>query len=125
MEITPLVPAGRQLIQTYGNGGFTIAGIHHVGSVLVFPEHTQTWPVSAIETVTRQHLQVVADTGTEIDFLLLGAGIEVSFFRPELRLHLSDAGIAVEVMDTGAACRTFNVLLAEGRRIAAALIAVK
>lgn len=118
MDITPLVPVGRQIIQAYGDGGFRIAGVRYEGSVIVFPDHTELWPVTSCDEVTGLPSLLGK---TEFDILLLGTGQRRRPVPLSLRrLH----GFAVEVMDTGAACRTFNVLLAEERRMAALLIAV-
>jgi uncharacterized protein len=122
-DITPQLPSGRQVIQGYGEGGFRIAGQRHAGSVLVFPERTLPWPVTAVSSITLLSLQpVLAAAGVRV--LLIGCGAHMTRLDPALRQELRAAGIGVEAMDTGAACRTFNVLLAEARAVAAALIAV-
>jgi uncharacterized protein len=123
MEITPLVPAGRQLIEAYGNGRFVIAGAAFEGSVLVFPQRTLAWPVRAIEELSKESLDKIG-AGDGVEILVLGTGARLTPMLPELRYWLRQRGIVVECMDTGAACRTYNVLLAEERRVAAALIAV-
>lgn len=125
MDITPLVPKGRQMIQTYGAGAFTIAGVRHAGSVLVFPARTEPWPVAEASRIAFADLQAVVDAGAEVEFLLVGTGTSPAALPAAVSAALRAAGIAVEVMDTGAACRTFNVLLAEDRRLAAALIAIE
>ena len=124
MDITPLVPKGRQVIQTYGGGAFTIAGVRHGGSVLVFPARTEAWPVADMARLEPGDLRAVADAGPDVDLLLLGAGQGPAALPAAVAEAMRAAGVAVEVMDTGAACRTFNVLLAENRRLAAALIAI-
>ncbi|MSP68452.1 MAG: hypothetical protein EXQ96_10285 [Alphaproteobacteria bacterium] len=124
MDITPLVPAGRQIIQGYGPGRFRVAGIIYQGSVIVLPEATRPWAVAAFAQVTLPALRdaFTADPAPEI--ALLGCGKGSAMLAAEVRDGLRALGLAVETMDTGAACRTFNVLLAEGRRVAAALIAL-
>jgi uncharacterized protein len=118
MELTPLVPPGRQVIERYGPSGFRIAGIVHPGPVLVFAERSLSWPRPA---PTLESLQpVIAEGGVEL--LLIGLGKRGAPVAPELRAALKRHGIAVEAMDTGAACRTYNVLLGEDRRVAAALL---
>jgi uncharacterized protein len=121
-DITPLIPAGRKLINAYGNGGFRISGESFLGSVLVFTDHVEAWPVDDMGQVTASSLAPVAAAGVEI--LLLGCGAQMAFIAPELRAELRNAGVVIDAMDTGAAARTYNVLLAEERRVAAALIAV-
>jgi uncharacterized protein len=127
MDITPQVPEGRQLIQGYGGGGFLIAGQRHQGSVLVRPERTEAWSVAAAEAITLESLEGLVATAPEeqpIQILLVGCGAKATLAPAALRRDLRTKGISLEWMDTGAACRTFNVLLAEERRVAAALIAV-
>jgi uncharacterized protein len=125
MDITPIVGEGRQLINGYGGGGFRIAGTAYRGSVLVFPERTLSWPETDVAALTAESFAEVRAATDEIDLLLLGCGASMTFLAEPLRAELRAAGIVTECMDTGAACRTFNVLLAEGRRVAAALIAVE
>jgi uncharacterized protein len=124
MAITPAPPAGRQLIQGYQPGGFRIAGVLHEGSVLVLPEQTLAWPVSAPEQVTADSLAPIVAAEPAVEILLLGQGPRFAQVTPELRQALRAAGIVIEGMDTAAACRTYNVLLTEDRRVAAALIAL-
>ncbi|RAU22629.1 hypothetical protein CU669_08100 [Paramagnetospirillum kuznetsovii] len=122
MDITPVIPAGRQLIKGYGDHGFTISAVRWEGSVLVFPDRTLSWSVGDLSEVTEASLAPVVEAAPEL--LLLGCGATLVPPSRELRAFLRGAGVKLEVMDTGAACRTFNVLLAEDRRVAAALIAV-
>jgi uncharacterized protein len=124
LDITPRLPAGRQLIQGYGDGGFRIAGSVHRGPVLIFPERTVPWSVIGPEGITRDSLAEAAADASPSRILVVGCGR--SFMPPPegLGASLREAGIALEWMDTGAACRTFNVLLIEGRDVAAALIPV-
>jgi uncharacterized protein len=124
MDVTPIVPAGRQLIQGYETGGFRIAGIRHTGSVLVLPERTLAWPVSGPEQITAESLAPIRAAEPAVEILVLGCGARFVMIPADLRAALKAAGIAVEAMATGAACRTFNLLLAEDRRVAAALIAL-
>lgn len=124
MDVTPLVPPGRQLIQAYGDGGFRIAGQRHEGSVLVFPQRTVAWAVTDIAALDGSSLGEVLSETPPVEILLLGCGPRILLPPPALRRFLREAGIALELLDTGAACRTFNVLLGEERRVAAALIAV-
>ena len=118
MELTPLAQRDRQVIERYGPTGFRISGSIFRGPVLVFPEHTDLWESAAM---TAESLApVVAHGGVEL--LLLGLGKRMAPLAPTLRAALKAQGIAVEPMDTGAACRTYNVLLGEDRRVAAALL---
>ncbi len=124
MDITPQVPAGRKVIQAYGDGGFRIAGSRVTGSVLVFPEAVRAWPVERFDDVALESLTDVLAETPKVELLLVGCGERLLPVPRGLREGLRAAGVVVDVMDTGAACRTFNVLLAEERRVAAALIAV-
>jgi uncharacterized protein len=122
MDVTPVIPAGRQLIKGYGDLGFTISGTRWEGSVLVFPDRTVPWGAASLSEVTEESLAPVLAARPQL--LLLGCGAAMAPVPQALRGALRSAGITLEIMDTGAACRTFNVLLAEDRLVAAALIAV-
>jgi uncharacterized protein len=121
MELTPVSPSGRQVIESYGPRGFRVAGIAYSRPILVFPDTTLDWAVTGIDTVSIETLRpVIEHGGTEI--LLLGCGPRMVLVAAAVRQALKAAGIGLEPMDTGAACRTYNVLLAEDRRVAAALL---
>jgi uncharacterized protein len=124
MEVTPVVPAGRQLIQAYRAGGFTVAGIRHEGSLLVLPERTLAWRVDTLDALTADSMAPITHAAPAVELLILGCGPKFALAPPHLRDALRAQGIVVEAMATPAACRTYNVLLAEDRRVAAALIAV-
>ncbi len=124
ISITRDVPAGRKVIAAYGGGGFTIEGERLTGSMLVFPRRVAAWPVTAFAEVTLDSLAEVLAEMPAVELLLVGCGARQELAPAALRERLRAAGIAADFMDTGAACRTFNVLLAEDRRAAAALIAV-
>jgi len=118
MELTPLVQPGRQIIERYGPSGFRISGAIHPGPVLVFPDRTLEWAAAAL---TVDGLAPVIEHGG-VELLLLGLGRRMVPVAAALRAALKARGIALEAMDSGAACRTYNVLLAEDRRVAAALL---
>jgi uncharacterized protein len=124
MEVTPVVAAGRQLIQAYREGGFTVAGVRHEGSLLVMPERTLPWRVATLAAVTIESMAPVTEADPAVELLILGCGPKFAPAPPDLREALRAHGIVVEAMATPAACRTYNVLLAEDRRAAAALIAI-
>jgi len=111
-------------IDAYGNGGFRFAGMSHRGSLLCLPSGIYAWDVSRIEDLAPEHLAAALAEKGAIGFLLLGTGRTLTHPAPGVRTAFAEAGIGLEVMDTGAACRTYNVLLAEQRQLAAALIAV-
>lgn len=124
MDVTPVVSSEFQLINGYGDGGFTIGTIRHEGSVLVLPRQTLAWPVGAMAEITADNLAPILTAEPRPSVLLLGCGKGMSVVPRAIKDALRAQGIVVEPMDTGAACRTFNVLLTEGRDVAAALIAV-
>lgn len=111
-------------IEAYGNGGFRFAGMSHKGSLLCLPSGMHAWGVTAPAEITRETLQLVLDAADDIDVLLIGMGKEIAGFDPALRALLREHKIIVEAIATGGAVRTYNVLLAEERLVAAALIAV-
>jgi uncharacterized protein len=124
LDLTPLIAEGRQIIESYGNGRFRIAGVVHTGSVIVFPTATIPWPREAIGTLDLDSLEPVLSADPAVEVLLIGCGPRLVPLPRDLRQALRHRGIGADPMDTGAACRTFNVLLSEERRVAAALIAV-
>ncbi len=124
LDITPRLPASRQLIQGYGDGGFRVAGKVYRGSMLILPERTVAWSVVDPEGITPDSLAEVTADATPFRILVVGCGRRFAPPPEGLGGGLREAGVALEWMDTGAACRTFNVLLIEGRDVAAALIAV-
>ena len=122
MDITPLVPEGRHVIESYGDEGFRINGERHSGPVIVWPEGVAAWEVSAVATAAIETLDAMFAAEPPVEILLIGSGAAFEVAPAALRHALGARGIAVESMDTGAACRTYNVLMAEDRRVAAALI---
>lgn len=119
-DVTPLIPAGRQVVDSYGRNGFHVSGVAYAGAILVTAEATVAWPVGALDAITPDSLSALFDRGIEI--LLLGCGPRMVPVPPALRAALKAKGIVVDAMDTGAACRTYNVLVAEERHVAAALL---
>ena len=112
----------RQVIQSYGDGGFKISGLDHVGSVIVTALKTQSLNLASIAEIDVQEFCEKVKCLGELNVLLLGTGTSILAPNPILGANLQSLGISLEVMSTGAACRTFNVLVAEERLIAAALI---
>mgnify|MGYP003624690624 CR=1 FL=1 len=124
LDINPVVPQGRQQIQSYGDKRFRISAEVFKGSVIVFPEETQTWSVTDLSELGIDALAPVTRQADDIDILLIGCGPRFCAVPRDLRADIKAVGMVLEWMDTGAACRTFNVLVAEERRVCAALIAV-
>ena len=123
VDITPRIPEGKQIISGYGAGGFVINGERVEGSVLVLPDQSISWLVTQPSQITAEAFAEIF-AHKEIELLLLGTGASMVFIGPDTRALFKTRGIALDVMDTGAACRTYNVLLSEERKVAAALIAV-
>lgn len=114
---------GRAPIDAYGNGGFRFAGMSHRGSILCLPDAIVAWPPTDVDQLSPGcFADVLACTG-RIGFLLLGTGARHSQPSPWVHEAFAHAGIGLDVMATGAAARTWNILLAEGRPVAAALMA--
>lgn len=112
-------------IDAYGGGGFRFADMSHKGSLLCLPSGVTAWaPVAAGALVLADFCAVFADPG-RISFLLLGTGSEHVVPPSEICAAFAAAGIGLEPMTTGSAARTYNIMLAERRKVAAALIAVQ
>jgi len=124
MDLMPDIPQGRQVIEAYGDGGFRITGRRIEGSVIVAPSMQLDWPVAAMDALAPDSFDLMDQLPDAVEILLLGCGTSMAFLKPDIRAALKARGVAVEPMDTGAACRTYNVLMAEDRRVAAALIAI-
>jgi uncharacterized protein len=125
MELTPLIPGDRQVIAGYGKGMFRVSGVVYSRSILVFPDRTLEWPVGSFDDVNLDSFAAILASDPPVEVLLLGTGSRHEFMPPSMRRELRDAGIVLDTMDTGAACRTYNVLMAEDRRVAAALIVLE
>jgi uncharacterized protein len=115
-------PAQVQVIRTYGPGHFLISDRDWREPVLVTPGATTPWPVTRAEELAPDNVAAARTGLAPAELLVVGCGPRAVFIPPALRAALKAAGLAVEVVDTGSACRIYNVLLAEGRRVAAALI---
>jgi uncharacterized protein len=111
-------------IDAYGNGGFRFAGISHRGSLLCLPRGMFAWDVTNPGEITGETLAAVFAAADDIDVLLIGLGPDIAAIPRELRDALRERKVIVEAVNTGSAIRTYNVLLAEERAVAAALIAV-
>jgi uncharacterized protein len=109
-------------IDAYGNGGFRFAGMSHRGSILCLPSGIYAWePADPLDVASLEAALAEKDA---MRVLILGTGPRQVFPASDVRRAFVEAGLALEPMDTGAACRTYNVLLSEGRSVGAALVAV-
>jgi len=107
-------------ITAYGDDYVVVNSERHESSVIVTPERVVPWPASSFEDLSDQSFEEVKKEKPEI--LLLGTGPKQRFPHPKLTATLAAAGIGVEVMDSKAACRTYNILVAEARKVALALL---
>lgn len=111
-------------IDAYGNGGFRFAEMSHRGSLLCLPEAIWAWPVTRPQDIDRAALARVFANAAAIDTLLIGTGSEVWLPPNDLREALRRLHVGIDTMLTGPAIRTYNIMIGERRRVAAALIAV-
>lgn len=116
---------GRAPIEAYGNGGFRFADMSHRGSILALPSGIEAWPVETPQEITAESLARLVDEAAAIDILLIGTGDAMVPLSLDARATLEQAGLYPDPMTTGAAVRTYNVLLSEERQVAAALVAVE
>ena len=120
---TPHLPRPA-LIEAYGNGGFRFGGMSHRGSLLCFPDGIWAWSVASIGELTTASLQPAFARAAALDFFLIGGGRDPWVLPERLKARFAEVSLSVDVMPTGAAVRTYNVLLAENRRVGVGLIAV-
>ena len=111
-------------IEAYGKGGFAFADMSHRGSLLCLPDSIWAWEVTTPDQIDRYSLKKVFDAAGGIDTLIVGSGAEVWIPPRGLREELRAVRIVLDAMQTGPAIRTYNIMLGERRRVAAALIAV-
>jgi uncharacterized protein len=124
LDITPLVPEDRQIVQSYGSGHFKVSRIDYQGSVIILPNQTISWDVNILDDVNLESLAPVIAEDPRIEILLIGCGDMMQLLPRTLMDKFRQKGLAIDAMDTGAACRTYNILAAEGRRVAAGLVAL-
>lgn len=109
--------SGRLPVEGYGPGFFRVGGVIHQGPLALLPDGPRPWP-------GLHDMSLFVEQTGAMDVLLVGTGAEMALLAPDLRASLESAGIGVEAMATGPACRSYNVLLSEGRLVAAALVPV-
>lgn len=124
VNITPMIPADRQVIDSYAPGYFRVANTVYEHPVIVFPDRTLKWSVTAVDQLNLDDFGTIRDAEPRVEVVLLGTGVRSALLPSRLRTALRDIGLTVDVMATGPACRTYNVLLSEARRVAAALFPV-
>jgi uncharacterized protein len=111
-------------IDVYGNGGFRFADMSHRGSLLCLPSGLHAWTAQEGQKFGLDDFDKVIAEADKIEFLLVGTGVDMRPLSPELKAAFKAAGISADTMNTGAAVRTYNIMLAESRPVAAALISV-
>jgi uncharacterized protein len=120
VKLHQAVAAGLNTFTGYGDDYVTVNGAQRRHSCIVLPERILDWPVAGFDALRAEDFQVFETLGAEI--VLLGTGAKQRFPHPRLTAGLARVGIGVEVMDLQAACRTYNILVAEERKVAAALL---
>lgn len=123
-DITPLIAAEKKVLESYGNGGFKVSGEKLSHNIILMPDSVHKLEVVTIEEIDEGKLKPLFDNASNIEVLLVGGGEGAYFFSTELEQKIQKKNIAVEYMSTGAAARTYNVLLSEERKVACVLIAV-
>jgi uncharacterized protein len=111
-------------IDAYGNGGFRFAGLSHRGSLLCLPSGIWAWPPATPAEIDEAALQPVFAEAAAIELFLLGVGASMWALPETLRRQFKEHHVVIEVMTTGAAVRTYNIVLGENRRAGAGFIAV-
>jgi uncharacterized protein len=125
VELRPVPTGERPFVRAYGPGGFTIGATRWAGSVLLLPDRVERWAPADPEALLAEDLRVLRPlAGGTLSLLVLGLGATGRRLPPALLAELRSWGLAIEAVATPAACRTWNLLLAEGRPAAAALIAL-
>ena len=120
MKLHADTPTALNTVTAYGPGFIEINKVRHASAVLLTPDHVEPWAVASFEALDEADLERLRALDPEV--ALLGTGSRQRFPHPRLSRALSEAQIGLEVMTTAAACRTYNILMAEGRKVAAALL---
>lgn len=114
-------PTGQNLFTGYGSGYLVVNNVRYERNLVVTPERViEDWPAAGFDDLSASHFEFLRSLKPAI--VLLGSGAALRFPRPELSRCLAEARIGLEVMDTTAACRTYNILTAEGRNVVAAVL---
>ncbi len=120
MKLHADTPTALNTVTAYGPGFIEINKVRHASAVLLTPDRVEPWAVASFEALGEADLERLRVLAPEV--ALLGTGSRQRFPHPRLSRALSEARIGLEVMTTAAACRTYNILMAEGRKVAAALL---
>jgi uncharacterized protein len=120
MKLHASAPSGVQVVTAYGADHVLVNGVRYEESIVVLPDRVLAWEGRAFDDLKTDDFAFLATLQAEI--VLLGTGARQRFPHPRLAAPLAQARIGLEVMDLQAACRTYNILVAEGRKVAAALL---
>jgi len=120
MKLHALVATNLNIVTGYGPGYIEINGTRHAGSLILGADSLQPWSVAAFESLRPEDFDPVI--GLKPEVVLFGTGARYRLPPAGLAARLSRAGIGLEAMDTNAACRTYNILVSDGRRVAGALL---
>ena len=124
MDISPEIPGNKYYIDRYGDGGFSISGKPYKGSIIVSPDKLFEWPMLNVEFIGANDIQLILSKLPSIEILLIGSGQHLSVVSSEV-INISQArGVNLDIMETGAAWRTYNGMMSEGRLVGGALIAI-
>jgi uncharacterized protein len=115
---------GRHQIESFGNGGFRLGGVSHQGAIVITPSGVRACSVKSLSALSMGDLDPIISEKTSTDMLLIGAGRNMEPLPKPLQDYLRNNGLGYDIMSTNAAVRTYNVVEAEDRRVAAILIAV-
>lgn len=124
MDLQPIQRPDQMMIQGYGKGGFRVSDTVYQGSVIVTEDRVIPWSVTAIDALDEDSFDDLIAAGDLPEVVLLGCGERMALIPSALKKTLRAKGLVIDPMDTGAACRTYNILLGEDRRVAACLVAV-
>jgi uncharacterized protein len=123
MKIQIETLSGLNVIRAYAPGELTVNEEVYRGSLIVTPQRLESWAPQTFEELASAHFEPLVALGPEV--VLIGTGRRLCFPPPDCLAPLIEAGIGYEIMDTGAACRTYNILVADGRRVVAALLMIE
>ncbi len=123
-DVTPNISAGAKVLESYGPGRFTVSGELIEGSIILSANAVHKWDVTDFSEISISSFDTFLALDKTIEVLLIGCGATTQLVPGVIRNHIKQAGIVLDFMTTGAAARTYNIMLSEGRQVAAALIAL-
>ena len=126
MDIFPEIPGNKNYIDDYGNGSFTICGQSYEGPLIVSPDNILPWSIGNADAISKDDIELILSSIPLIEYLLIGSGASIPMLPKEVAdILLQHGGVYFDFMETGAACRTYNVLMSEDRIVGAALIPIE